>query len=597
MFAAAALALAATSGCAPSGGAPDFADTDAQAMIDAGTQAPPSLGVALFGLPCTPGQVTVPWSPMRRISRAEYDNMVRDLLGDTTRPARAFPPESPLAAGVNFQANTYEGASAVIVQDYLEAAETLAQTATSDPGVLARTILPCRTQDDACAAQFIATWVQRAFRGQLDTAESTALLQLFSDTKAQFDFTTGIQAIITAVLESPRFLYVMEFGSGSPTGRAVQLSPYEVAARLALYLWRSVPDDTLMAAAASNQLSTADLVEAQATRMLADPKSIDALDDFATQWMQLQATPTLGKDTQFGFWNGDSKLGAELVDETLLNFSQEVMRGGGFVDLLTSPESYVNSDLASFYGQGQGNGPVTLAAGARVTVADSAVSDAQFAQTKIPNRAGILTNAGVLATQAHTTLPSSVLRGKLIREQILCDVIPPPPPGIAAPAASLGDAGTTRALLEAHFNQPACVGCHQYMDPMGLGFGHFDATGAYQPSDANGLQSSPAGGFPAIDATGQVLAMAPGGLTAKFDGAIDLVTQLAGSSQAQECFTLQELRYALGRIEAAEDACTAKQVDSAFATSQLSIQRLMIAVVRSDAFRYRTVVNAGASCR
>ncbi len=592
------------SGCAPAGAAREQpGETDAsQATADAGAApvapiAPAALGVSLFSASCVTGQVTVDWSPLRRISRVEYDNMVRDLLGDTTRPANAFPPESPLSSGVNFQANTYEAVSALIVQDYLQAAETLALTAVSNTNTLNNTVLPCQTQDDPCAQQFISTWANTAFRGQLDSTESAALFQLYSTTKTQFDFVTGIQAVMTAVLESPRFLYVMEFGSGTTTGNVIPLSAYEIAARLALFLWRSVPDSTLMRAAASDQLSTVSQVQAQATRMLADPKAKGALDDFTTQWMQLQSTPTLGKDTQFTVWTGDTHLGAELVDETLTNFSQEVLGDGGLADLLTSTSSYVNRDLATFYGDGPGNSTITTGSGPHVTVDDSALPDTNFVKTAIPHRAGILTNASVLATQAHTSLPSSVLRGKLVREQVLCDAIPPPPPGIPAPATALGDAGTTRALLEEHFNKQPCVGCHQYMDPIGLGFGFFDATGAYQPNDANGQTTVPQGGFPAIDATGKINAMLAGELSASFDGATDLVTQLEGSTQAQECFALQEFRYALSRIEGKDDACSAKQFYAAFSASHFNIQTLIVALVGSDAFRYRSVENAGAECQ
>jgi hypothetical protein len=190
-----------------------------------------------------------------------------------------------------------------------------------------------------------------------------------------------------------------------------------------------------------------------------------------------------------------------------------------------------------------------------------------------------------------------VLRGKLVREQILCDVIPPPPPNIPPPANSVGDAGTTRALLEEHFNKMPCVGCHQYMDPIGLGFGFFDATGAYQANDANGLTSPPAGGFPAIDATGQVVPMTMGELSATFDGAADLVTRLAAAQQTRECFALQEFRYALGRVEDKSDACSLQQIYGAFASSNLEIQKLLIALVGSDAFRYRSTETAGSECK
>jgi hypothetical protein len=560
------------------------------------TEAPASIGVGLFAASCTPGAPTVDWSPVRRISRVEYDDMVRDLLGDTTQPANGFPPESPLTTGVNFEANTYTGVSSLIVQDYEQAAETLAATAVSSASTLS-SILPCQTQDAACATQFIGSWANRAFRGQLDATVQASLLALFDETVAEFDFPTGIQAVITAVLESPRFLYVLEFGEPSEGGTVVPLAPYEIAARLALFLWRSVPDATLMQAAQSGQLATVAEVQAQATRMLADPKAQTALNDFTTQWMQLQSTPVLGKDTQFAFWNSDSKLGSELVDETLTNFSQEVLDGGALTDLLTSPSSYINGDLASFYGNGNGNSAITLGQGAGVSVDDPAVGTTEYVRTTIPNRAGILTNGSVLATQAHTTLPSSVLRGKLVREQVLCDAIPPPPPGIPAPATSVGDAGTTRSVLEAHFNKQPCVSCHQYMDPIGLGFGFFDATGAYQPDDANGFQTAPPGGFPAIDATGQVVPMYKTEFSTTFNGATDLAHQLAGATQTQECFALQEFRYALSRVESMDDACSAQAVFQAFASSGLTIEKVLVAIVGSDAFRYRSLETPGSECQ
>ena len=345
--------MAVGAGCATAGhGAPDDLDAAAtDADVDAvapAVRAPGAIGVNLFSYPCDGGAVQVDPSPMRRISRVEYDDMVRDLLLDTTQPATAFPPESPLTAGVSFQANTYTSASDLIVQDYAQAAEALAETATASPASLA-ILLPCRTSDVACAQQFIEKWTNRAFRGQLDATSEASLVRLYTDTSTQFDFPTGIQAVIEAVLESPRFLYVVE-PVAADAGAVVPLSSYEIAARLALFLWRSVPDDTLMQAAHDGLLATADQVRAQATRMIADARATGALADFATQWMQLQSTPTLGKDTQFKAWNNanDPKLGQELVDETIANVT-EAFDGGTLTDLLTSPSSYIDQDLANFY--------------------------------------------------------------------------------------------------------------------------------------------------------------------------------------------------------------------------------------------------------
>src|SRR5579883_3198535 len=594
---------------------------DATAGADGGAlpgiAAPSVVGVSLFSKTCNKGQTTVDWSPMRRISRIEYNNMVRDLLGDTTQPANAFPPESAMSSGVNFAVNTYGAPSTTAVQDYLQAAEAVAASAVGDTNRMNNVVLAgvasCGTHDDTCAKDFIASWANRAYRGQLDSTESSGLFDVYSTVKAQFDWATGIQAVITAVLESPRFLYVMEFGSGSPNGSVVPLSQYEIAARLALFLWRSVPSVDLMTAAANNQLSTPAQIQAQAGAMLAKTDASghrlaqDALDDFTNQWMQL--TGIQAKDVQFvsspqyAFNPHAIALSAAMYDETRLDFSQLVLAANGsLTDLLTSSTSYINSDLQNFY---YGSGSIGTTN--QVTVNDQALGgNTAFASTPMPNRPGILTTGGVMATQAHSTLPSFVLRGKLVRENVLCDPIPPPPPNIPAPPTMAPDAGsTTRALLMAHQQKgTVCPSCHQYMDSIGEGFGHFDATGWYQPTDANGFinftgGSPKASDFAALDTSGSIVANpnAPGGLQTTYKDVNDLTTQLAAATQVKQCFALQEMRYALGRIESAGDACSAQQIYGAFSSSQLNLQQLLLAIVGSDAFRYRSVETPGSACQ
>jgi len=589
------------------------------ASLDGGTSsplhAPEPQNTGLFTETCAAGQPTVDWSPMRRISRIEYNNMVRDLLGDTSQPATTFgfPPESPFVYGINFQANTYAEPSAVSVEDYLLAAESLAQAAVADTSsagrlqnIIMQGIASCVSegtlaQTDACATDFINTWANRAYRGQLDSTEASGLFSLYSTVKAQFDWPTGIQAIITAVLESPRFLYVLEFGSGTPTGSTIPLSPYELATRLALFLWRSVPDATLMTAAADGQLSTPAQIQAQATRMLAAtiPSTIEpagvlyaqgALDDFTNQWMGL-LTAIQAKDSQFANFNAQfNTLPPAMEDETRLDFSQAVLaQNGTLTGLLTGTSTYANQDLQSFYN-------ATAASGApQVMVNDPAVSHNTFTQTSVPNRPGILTTGAVMATQAHSTLPSFVLRGLLVRENVLCDPIQPPPPGVPPPPTTVPDGGTTRSLLLAHA-QGSCLGCHQYMDPMGVGFGNFDATGAYQSTDANGFS----GTFPPIDASGTINAdtmVDTNGFQTTFMNVSDLVTKLAAATQTQECFALQEFRYALSRVETPDDACSAQAILNAFTSNNLNVQSLMLAIATSDAFTNRSVEVAGSECQ
>jgi hypothetical protein len=547
---------------------------------------------------------------MRRISRVEYNNMVRDLLGDTTLPANAFPPESPMCQGaINFQVNTYAGVSATIVQQYLQAAETLAENVVADANRMSNYVLAgipsCgQAHDDACASDFVNTWVNRAYRGQIDSTEAMGLNQIFAAVEAQFDWATGIQAVITTVLESPRFLYALEFGNGSPSGNVVPLSQTEIAARLAFFLWRSAPDATLMADAAQGKLGSAAQILAEAQRMLTVMSPVtsalmaeDAIVDFANQWMQL--TGVQAKDAQYAVFNQNAGTLAEaMYEETRLDMSRLVLTdNGSLTALLTSPSSYVNSDLAKFYG-------ASLGTGTGVTVSDALLSNTMFVKTQLANRPGLLTTGGVLATQAHSTLPSLVLRGKLVRENVLCDPIPPPPPNVPAGPTAPPDGGTTRDLLLGHMQKGSnCPACHKLMDPIGVGFGNFDAVGQYQADDLNGFMNGP-GAQTTIDSSGTIYQAAPGEMgvpldntAATFMNVTDLTTQLSQAAQVRQCFALNELRYALGRIETPNDACSAQQIYAAFSSSNFNIQQVLLAITQSNAFRYRSVESAGSACQ
>ena len=539
---------------------------------------------------CHAGQIAVGRAPLRRLSRVEYNNMVRDLGIDPTgsRPANQFVSEQKIPG--NFNTNAYAGISGTLMnQQYLQAAETLAVNAVSGANLAA--LVSCAAQANAdCAQQFIGDFANRAFRGQLDAAQSAALLQLYKDASAQYDFATGIQAVLTAVLTSPRFLFVLELGDptapATAGGAAIPLSPMEIATRLSLYLWRSLPDRPLIDAATGGQLATADAIAGQATRMLGDARATAALQDFADQWLDVENMDAVTKDTQFQSWT--PMLAKELHTETLTTFSSSVTADNvDYPSLLTSTSSYVNPDLASFYSSG-----VPGSAGAT-------------SYTKMPvgtaaaPRAGILTQGSVLAMHAHTSLPSPTLRGRLIRQQILCDQVPNPPASVAGqpippPPATLPPGQTTRAQYTQHFGKNVvCAGCHQYMDLLGFGLDNYDATGSYITTEGG---SSPTNGTP-IDSSGMFVPMGAAGLTGSFNGAADLAAQLAGSAQARECFALQELRYALGHVESAGDACSAQQIYRAFQAGTFNVKRLLVAIVSSDSFRYRTPVNAGSACQ
>jgi hypothetical protein len=564
---------------------------------DGGVTQPPPVGLAVFTDSCQQAPVTVGSSPVRRISRAEYNNMVRDLGLDpnNTQPASQFVSEQLIDGGKggNFNTNAYATISGTLMnQQYLNAAETLAAAAVANSSQLSA-LLPCTTQNAACAQQFITSFAGLAFRGQLDSTTSAALLALYNTVSAQFDFPTGIQAVIEAVLTSPRFLFVLEFGQPDPTGtaQAIPLTPMELATRLSLYLWRSIPDQTLITAATGGHLVTASDVATQATRMIADPKAVNALQDFADQWLDIENMNSVAKDTSIKSWS--TTLAEEMHMETLTTFSSTVLATtkNALSDLLTSSSSYVNSDLTQFYNNPsayvQNNGSPGVATDYKSTAVGSSSSP----------RMGILTDGSVLAMHAHTTLPSPTLRGRMIRQQILCEEVPDPPASVnnmPIPPPPSTITTTTRAAYLAHVAKGAttggtnvCNSCHQYMDWLGFGFDNYDTTGTYITQE-NGT---------AVDSSGQFIPIGTTDLSGTFTGTTDMIQQLSSADQVKQCFALEELRYALLRSEVAADACSAQQIYQTFSSNGFNLQKLLIAVVSSNSFMYRTPVNAGGTCQ
>jgi hypothetical protein len=553
--------------------------------VDGGVTQPPVSGLRLFEESTSCSPVTVGSSPVRRLSRIEYDNMVRDLGLDpnNTQPATQFVTEQKIDTGKagNFNTNAYATISGTLInQQYLEAAEALASATVSNTTAL-QAILPssgCGTKNAACASAFISSWANRAFRGQLDATETTALNNLYATVSAQFDFPTGIQAVIEAVLTSPHFLFVLEFGqppSGS-SATSVPLTPMELATRLALYLWRSIPDQTLMDAATGGNLTTASDVATQATRMLADSKAQSALSDFADQWLDIENMDAVTKDTQFTKWT--ASVASDLHTESLTTFTKAVLANSSYTSLLTSSSSYINGNLASFYGL---SGSPTF-------------NTATTVNTAANPRMGILSQGSVLSMHAHTSLPSPTKRGRMIRQQILCEEVPDPPASVGGmpippPPANI-TTGTTRGAYLMHVSaNTVCNDCHQYMDWIGFGFDNYDATGVYYTQE-NGSTIDPSGQFiPMPNSTD---------ITGTFKNMSDMITQLSQSQQVNQCFALEEIRYALLRAETDADACSAQAIYKAFsAGNSFNISTLITAIVSSNSFMYRTPVNAGAACQ
>lgn len=498
-------------------------------------------------------------TPLRRLTRVEYDNTVRELLGDTSRPSSIFPPDEKLG-GFDNNASTLT-VSTLHADQYAVAAETLAARAVTNLPKL----LPCnpaQAGEDACARSFIAEFGRRAYRRPLSDAEATRLFAVYSygKGKAAYPFAARVQMVLEAMLQSPNFLYRPEFGAAPGAGETVvALSPYEVASRLSYLIWGSMPDDELFRAAAAGELGSAARLEAQARRMLADGRARAAFARFTELWLELDRIPDLEKETAvFRSWRPELR---DAMHAEATRFVEHVVWGGAgdLRTLLSSPDAFVDARLAAVYGIAP---PAGAGAGLVATTLDPA------------RRGGLLTRAGVLAKLAKADQTSPVHRGLFVREQLFCDTPPPPPPNANVKPPDLDPNLTTRERFSEHKNNPQCYGCHQLLDPIGLGFENFDGIGAWRDTEAG----------VAVDASGEIDGTDVAG---PFNGLRELQDKLAGSAQVRACAVTQWFRYGMGRGEVAADACNLERARGRFAETGGKFPELIVALTQMDGFRLR----------
>jgi len=506
-------------------------------------------------------------SPIRRMTRFEYNNTVRDLLGDDSAPADRFAPEEE-ALGFNNQA-TALGVTQLLAEQYMEASEVIAARAALDLEALIPGCDPATEGPEVCADQLIRTLGRRAFRRPLEPAEIERLAGVFAWGNAEFDFSTGIQLVLQAMLQSPHFLYRVEFGMPDPVaGDVVPLTQHEVATRLSYLLWSSMPDADLFAAADAGELGTPEQIRAQAERMLEDPRAHRAVANFHRQWLELGHIESITKDPgTYPAYSEDLRPLWKAETEAFLDYVVFEDPAGDVETLLTAPYTFMNAELAAFYG---------------VPGAWAPEGDA-FTRVDLDpmQRAGLLTHASVLASLAKPNQSSPVHRGKFIRERLLCELVPPPPNNLEIKAPEVEAGVTTRERFRQHRDDPGCAGCHTLMDPIGYGFEHFDGIGLWRDTD----QGKP------VDATGEITGSR--GADGAFDGAVELASRLAESETVRQCVVTQWFRFGYGRAEQEEDQCSMDQLREAFAESGHNIKGLLVSLTQTDAFRYRRAVAAG----
>jgi hypothetical protein len=417
--------------------------------------------------------------------------------------------------------------------------------------------------DREVARKILEPLATRAYRRPLRPGEVDRLAQFVELAKKSGDsFEKGIQLALEAMLVSPHFLFRVEVDrvrrpqgqQQPPPGSVRPLNDYELASRLSYFLWSSLPDEELFRLAGEGKLHEDATLEAQALRMMKDPKAKALTEDFADQWLQVRNLKTVTPDPKL-FPAFDDALRAAMLRETELFFEAIMAEDRSVLDFLDADFTFVNEKLARHYGL-------------------SDVKGDEFRRVTVPGdrRGGVLTLASVLTITSNPTRTSPVKRGKWILEQILGTPPPPPPPDVPELKEDVVLTGTLRQRMEQHRSNPSCASCHSRMDALGFGFENYDAVGAWREKD---------GSF-AIDPAGTL----PSGET--FAGPAELKKVLKKrQAEFARCLTGKMMTYALGRGLDYPDRCAVDRVVDGLAQDQYRFSRLVLGIVKSDPFRKR----------
>ncbi len=449
-------------------------------------------------------------------------------------------------------------------------------TGVSDHDVRRR-IFTCRPTTPAdqrqCARSIVTGLAERAYRRPLDERDVDGLMGFYDEGAADGGFEMGVRTALQAILASPHFLFRFErpangsagVGGVASGGRDLApatypISDHALASRLSYFLWSLPPDAELRRLAAEGRLGEVDVLEAQVTRMLADPRS-DALGErFAAQWLRLQDLEKVHPDS-YWFPDFDLQLSHDMRRETELFFTELVHRDGSLFDLYQADYSYLNERLAEHYG------------------IDGVYGD-DFRRVAYPDdrRRGLLGHGSILTLTSHADRTSPVLRGKWVMEVLMGSPPPPPPPGVPdleeTEAALDGRTLTTRERMEQHRANPTCNSCHRFIDPIGLALDAFDVTGRWRIREH---------GNP-LDTRGELYDGTP------VDSPAVLVDALLKRPEPLlRTFTQNLLAYAVGRRVEYYDQPTVRAIVREAGDDDYRISAFIRGVVSSDAFRMQQV--------
>ena len=530
----------------------------------------PGRGPTLGPMASDPGSLEI-----HRLNRLEYDNTMSDLLGFAVNVAKkSFIPDEQGSNGFDNEADALTMSDAEF-QQYFNAADALAEQVFADPMLTSRivTCTPASATDASCLKTIVTAFGLRAYRRPLADDEIARFETVASDAVASggLDFNGSVKQVTKAILASIPFLYRVELDPDPASTTPHQVAPYDLASRLSYLLWSSMPDAALLADAQSGAILDDDTLTKQFTRMMRDARAASFVESFAGQWLGVRKLAAHQVEpTAFPAWS--EPLRQAMEQEANLYFNEFLNGDLPFTQFLTAPVNFVNGPLATLYGV-------------------PGIPAAQTAMTKMTgidsHRIGFMGLGAFLTQSSYSYRTVPTLRGAWVLENLLGELIPPPPVGVPPLDSAAGAATDTmtqeenvRARLLAHRANPTCAACHVLLDPIGMGMETFNGIGAFRSAYGNGQ---------AIDSSGQL----PDGTT--FGSLSELAGILSKGDRGKEMtnFAVRQLMtYALSRplkVTAPGDTDTAylTQLATQWATQNYSFKALLLDTILNPTFRFR----------
>ena len=513
---------------------------------------------------------------LRRLTQDQYRNVIIDVFGPTIDVSGRFEPDvrqdGLLAVGTSRVSVTQTG-----LEQYDAMARSIAtQVLDADHrGVF----MPCKpasetAADDACAGQFFQRVGHLLYRRPLRTEEVAARVSAANKATAIVkDFYSGLSLSFAAMLTAPEFLFRQETAEADPDHPGqYHLTALSKASRLSFFLWNSAPDTQLLAAAESGELNTQTGLTKQVDRMLGSPRLEGAVRAFFTDMFQFDHFEELSKDTAI-YPRFTSQAGRDAEEQTLRTVVDHLLtRNGDYRDLFTTRRTFLTPPLAAVYN-------VMVTSDTPRGSKDNWIPY-EFAADD-PRGAGILAQASFVALHSHPGRSSPTLRGKALREVLLCQKVPDPPANVNFNnVQDTGDPNykTARQRVTAHRTDPTCAGCHRIMDPIGLAMENFDSSGGFRSAE-NGA---------AIDASGDLDGI-------EFKDILGLAKAVHDNPAATSCLVNRVYAYGVGRPAERNEIATLKILFKDFAADGYKFRALLRRVALNDAFYRAPAPAVGAS--